>query len=291
MQASWYLSPGLRHTPARPSWSVTWPAPGILWYLSPSLCHTLARPLVWSKQNLDSSVTSLGVQSVSPVHVILGPGQSSSSAFLSGTRMQGLLAQRSWTLLMISLPPVVLRRVWAEPNRFLPVWKGRNRSSLHELVLVVCHLYVVSRLHQTRGTWSKPRKQYYVIHYARTFATWICVHPPSSIPAQETVHHSTNGVSDVAALLVIGADPGRNTTWGRGSEGRPEALSGSRTKPWWGSRGRSPRRLLNFRGFIGLKTFLPRSHFNYISVIINGDKLIKWRKIYNFLKYEFSLQK
>ena len=34
--------------------------------------------------------------------------------------------------------------------------------------------------------------------------------------------------------------------YGRGSGGRLEAPSGSRAKPWWGPRGRSPRKLLGF---------------------------------------------
>ena len=59
--------------------------------------------------------------------------------------------------------------------------------------------------------------------------------------------------------IYPGAYPGievkeGNTNWGRGSGGRLEAPSGSRAVPWWGSRGRSPRKLLDFRDFIDLKT-------------------------------------
>jgi hypothetical protein len=56
---------------------------------------------------------------------------------------------------------------------------------------------------------------------------------------------------------------------------RPDAPSGSMAKPYRGLWGRCPRKLLHFREFIGLKTCLPRSHFYYISIIINGVKLIK----------------
>ena len=59
--------------------------------------------------------------------------------------------------------------------------------------------------------------------------------------------------------IYPGAYPGievkeGNTNWGRGFGGRLEPPSGSRAMPWWGSRGRSPRKLLDFRDFIDLKT-------------------------------------
>jgi hypothetical protein len=49
----------------------------------------------------------------------------------------------------------------------------------------------------------------------------------------------------------------------------------SRVKSWWVARGRNPRKLLDFRDFVGLKTYLPRSNFYYISLIMNRVKLIK----------------
>jgi hypothetical protein len=61
-------------------------------------------------------------------------------------------------------------------------------------------------------------------------------------------------------------------------------------KHWWGSLGQSPRKLLNFRNWITCKTCLPRSHFYYISVIINWtnyklDKIDKMTQILHFFFY------
>jgi hypothetical protein len=42
-------------------------------------------------------------------------------------------------------------------------------------------------------------------------------------------------------------------------------------------------KLLDFRDFVGLKTYFPRSKFYYFSVIISGVKVIKLLKIYKFL--------
>jgi hypothetical protein len=62
-------------------------------------------------------------------------------------------------------------------------------------------------------------------------------------------------------VVKAGADPEfevrrRNTFRGRGFGGRPEAPNRCRVEPWWGPRGRSPRKFLNFRDFIGFKICL-----------------------------------
>jgi hypothetical protein len=69
-----------------------------------------------------------------------------------------------------------------------------------------------------------------------------------------------------------------------------EAPSESRAKPWWGTRGQSPFKLLDFGDFISITTCLPRNiHFCHH----------KWGKIDQMAqkleifgqKYKFSLQK
>ena len=45
-----------------------------------------------------------------------------------------------------------------------------------------------------------------------------------------------------------------NPEIGRGSWGPPRPPCGSRAKPWWGTRGRSPRKLLDFSNLKPLKT-------------------------------------
>jgi hypothetical protein len=54
--------------------------------------------------------------------------------------------------------------------------------------------------------------------------------------------------------------------------------------PWWGPRERSPRKLQNFRNF---KTYLLRSDFYYISVVINGGKIdkIKFTNFWTEIKF------
>lgn len=52
---------------------------------------------------------------------------------------------------------------------------------------------------------------------------------------------------------------------GRGSGGRLEAPSGSRAKPWWGSGGRSPRKLLKSRYFERQNHVVWRANFYLFS--------------------------
>ena len=48
---------------------------------------------------------------------------------------------------------------------------------------------------------------------------------------------------------------------GRGSGGRRKPPSGSRAEPWWGSRGRSPRKLMDFLDLaVGFLGFLMMKH-------------------------------
>jgi hypothetical protein len=68
----------------------------------------------------------------------------------------------------------------------------------------------------------------------------------------------------------------------QGGKGGAEAPSGSRVKPRWGTRVRSPEKLLNFRDFISFKIFSTK-YFSIFLSLKTGGKLIKSRKIYNFL--------
>jgi hypothetical protein len=59
---------------------------------------------------------------------------------------------------------------------------------------------------------------------------------------------------------------------GLGAALRPPVCTGQSPG---GGRERSPRKLPNLRNFIGFITFLLRSHFYYIFVITNGERLIE----------------
>jgi hypothetical protein len=50
---------------------------------------------------------------------------------------------------------------------------------------------------------------------------------------------------------------------------------GRKSPAWWWPNWRSPRKLLDFREFVGLQTYIPRNHFYYISITMNGTKFIK----------------
>jgi hypothetical protein len=66
--------------------------------------------------------------------------------------------------------------------------------------------------------------------------------------------------------MRAGEDPGikvRGASSFAAGSMRPQC--GSMANSRWGP---SPRKLLNFRDFVGFQTLLPRSHFYYISVIM-----------------------
>ena len=77
---------------------------------------------------------------------------------------------------------------------------------LYELLLVVCHLHVVSRLYQTRGTWSMPWKPHTVTHQGR----W--QHESACTP----LHHSNTTrefITRQMASLKIFENGGTHTPW------------------------------------------------------------------------------
>jgi hypothetical protein len=78
---------------------------------------------------------------------------------------------------------------------------------------------------------------------------------------------------------------GGGTLCGRESGGHFEASSRTRASPGGEA---SPRSSWILAICIGLQTYFHRSHFYYISVILNGIKFIKWRKMYKFLDSNIS---
>jgi hypothetical protein len=65
---------------------------------------------------------------------------------------------------------------------------------------------------------------------------------------------------------------------------------GTRAKPWWGSRGRSPRKLLYFRDFIGLENVFQEVNLLHFCHHEWGKihKMTQTLKMFQ-LKYKFSL--
>ena len=92
-------------------------------------------------------------------------------------------------------------------------------------------------------------------------------HSPHTVFLKNTIRASTGPGIDVKFATLFQAEG----LGGRLAPGR------SRAKPWWGSRRQSPRKLLNFRDFVGFKTYLPTCiFFYYISLMMNTVKLIKY---------------